>query len=149
MNSKLLIGGLVVVVALVLGFSMKSGAEGPKVIGSTALQNAYQSTTTGSGTGYNLAPAVVTLADTGLGSPCVLGSIIPTVTAAGIITVYDATTSNVSLRAGATSTLRVLASFAASPTVGVYTFDSQCYKGLLFTSVGTQGTTTITYRGNY
>lgn len=66
----------------------------------------------------------------------------------GLMTLYDATTSNVTLRTGqtATSALSVLADFPASTATGTYTFDAVFNQGLLQSGSGAVPTTTITYR---
>lgn len=78
--------------------------------------------------------------------PGTLGSVIITGAGAGSFTLYDATTSNVNLRAGATSTLSVLANFPNSASAGTYTFDENVINGIVVEFVGAQGTSTITYR---
>lgn len=81
-------------------------------------------------------------------TPGALGSVIITVTGTAPLTIYNATTTNVNLRALATSSLEVLASFRASPTVGTYTYDSVATQGILvvFDSTGTIASTTVTFR---
>jgi hypothetical protein len=66
----------------------------------------------------------------------------------GTMTLYDATTSNASLRTGqtATSSLTVLADFPASVAAGTYTFDARFSSGLLLSGSGLLATSTITYR---
>ena len=78
--------------------------------------------------------------------PGALGSVIITGSAAGDLTLYNATTSSVLKRALATSSLQVLANFPLSSAVGTYTFDAVATDGLLAVFSGTQGTSTITYR---
>lgn len=75
-----------------------------------------------------------------------LGSVIITGTSTGNLVLYDATTSNVTLRAGATTTLPILAQFPANAVGGTYTFDEYYQLGLVVEFNGAQGTSTITYR---
>lgn len=81
-----------------------------------------------------------------LGSGSV-GSVVITGAAAGTFELLDASTTNASLRTiTATSSLRKIASFPTSAAVGDYIFDASFYNGLVVEFIGTQGTTTITYR---
>lgn len=83
---------------------------------------------------------------TGPGS---LGSIVITGAAAGTISIYDATTTNINNRTGNTATSTILeASMPASAAVGVYTFDSLVSRGLVISLTGAVATSTITYRQN-
>lgn len=99
----------------------------------------YQGTTTSTGR----FPTLATI-KTGSGS---LGSVIITGAATGIVHIYDATTTNVSLRTGnkATSTI-YLASFPTSAATGTYTFDRNVFDGIIVETIGTMPTTTITFR---
>lgn len=77
-----------------------------------------------------------------------LGSVVITTAGVGKLTLYDATTTNVGLRAPnkATST-QTLANFVITTTVGTYTFDASFYDGLIAEFTGTNvASTTITYR---
>ncbi len=110
------------------------------LLGSVNLANEYHATTTQQIA--PITPAYFTLkSETGA-----LGSVIITGAATGNFTLYDATTTDVTKRAGATSTLTVLAHFPTSAAAGTYTFDEVFFKGLLYTSVGNMGSSTITYR---
>ena len=108
-----------------------------EAIGSVAQSGEYHSVLTGESSGGLDTLQLRT-------GPATLGSIIITGTG-GAITVYNATTSNVNLRAGATSTLDFV-DIPASTAVGTYTFDIIMPDGLLVVLEGTQATTTITYR---
>lgn len=78
-----------------------------------------------------------------------LGSVVITGAAAGVINIYDATTSNVNLRTGQPASSTILeASFPANAATGTYTFDTLLTNGLYVSVVGTMPTTTITYRPN-
>lgn len=68
-------------------------------------------------------------------------------TAGGDIALYDATTTNVSLRTGQLATSSIfIASIPTDLAVGTYTFDANFRWGLLAVTTGTVGTTTILYR---
>jgi hypothetical protein len=127
----------VLAVFLVLYFFVAGNA--PHAAGSVGIGNDYQGTTTSQGRFTN----DITLA-TGTGS---FGSIVITGAAAGVINIYDATTSNVSARTGQTASSTILlASIPASAAAGTYTFDRVYENGLYVDIVGTIPTTTITYR---
>lgn len=101
----------------------------------------YQGTTTSTG---NF--AVDQLVQTGPGT---LGSIVITGAAAGTINIYDATTSNITLRAPSMSSSTILkATMPVSAAANTYTFDVLLSNGLFVNTVGTMPTTTITYRPN-
>lgn len=105
---------------------------------SVPVTNEYFSTTT-----YALSVAERTLR-TGQGS---LAQVTITGDNTGLITFYNATTSNVNLRTGqkATSTITI-ADFPASTPEGTYTFDAQYTDGLLVVTSGAPATSTITWR---
>ena len=78
-----------------------------------------------------------------------LGSVTITGAAAGIFSLYDATTTDVTKRTDtvATSSLVKVANFPTSAAAGTYVFDRVFNLGLLFVQdQGTQGTSTITWR---
>lgn len=107
--------------------------------GSTPRGGEYQGTTTTAG---SFGPLVRVQAE-----PGALGSVVITGAAAGVINIYDATTTNVNLRtAQAATTTLLLATFPASAAAGTYTFDRSFYNGLYVETIGTMPTTTITYR---
>lgn len=103
--------------------------------GSVNVGNAYYSTTT------TTAFLNHTVLRRGTGS---LGSVIITGTGPGIVTIYDATTSDPTLRTRTATT--TLASFQTTATPGTYTFDSTYNDGLLVDFTAGVGSTTITYR---
>ena len=119
-----------------------------QALGSVAVGNQYQSTTTPSVADLtNLCPARVGNASSTTG---VLGAVNVLTTGAGTLTLYDATTSIATSRSAdqATSSIR-LADFPASATVGSYHFDIGFKRGLLvdYTTTGTGvASTTISYR---
>lgn len=109
--------------------------------GSVAVSNEYQATTT-----YAGHPDVdgVRVVRTGQGS---LGSVVITGANTGLISIYNATTSDISQRSPdkASSTI-LIADFPASAAAGTYTFDVLYTDGLLIVQSGAEATSTITYR---
>ena len=126
---------LLLAITVLLALSIFTG-NGVTSIGSVSVSDEYQSIQTGAGlaNGTVLKPV-----------PGVLGSVVVTTTAVGTLTIYNATTSNVTLRAGATSTLEILA-VLSNPTAGTYTYDVEADQGMIVDFSGTQASTTITYR---
>ncbi len=109
------------------------------VEGSVSLNSEYHATTTT--TGSYLGEVVL---QTGVGT---LGSVVITGAAAGIINIYDATTSDITKRAASMSTSSILlATFPASAATGTYTFDRVFYNGLYTSILTATPTTTITFR---
>lgn len=136
-ETKILLG-IIVAVLVAVFISANTGTSGR--LGSVSDSYAYSSVVTGVTSSF---PASGQLVKSGGG---VLGSVVVTGTGTGLMELYDATTTNVNLRAGATSTLTKLASFANSPTVGTYVFDVAFSQGLIIGFVGAQASTTVTYR---
>lgn len=134
-NKTKIIIGIVVVVLLAVLSSYKTSPTAK--LGSIQDGMAYNGVVTG------LGQQTSGLIKLGGGT---LGSVVVTTAGAGSFVLYDATTTNVNLRAGATTTLRQLAAFPGSATVGTYTFDTAYSMGLIVEFTGTQGTTTLTYR---
>jgi len=118
---------------------------------SVAVGNQYQSTTTPTMTDLtNLCPPVyrVGMASSTTG---ILGSVVVTSQNVGDLQIYDATTSNSTLRAVSASSTLLLADFSrktvgATTTSGTYTFDLEFKSGLLVDYIGSFSTSTITYR---
>ncbi len=141
-----LLAGLVVILAAIVGYSMVPAVQPHNAFGSVAVSNEYQATTTATSNVYgttNTADFVIR-GDNTLGSIVVLG-----VTYGGL-TLYDATTTNASLRdpLKSTSTL-IRASIPTGMAAGTYTFDTATFKdGIYVDVVGFMPTTTITYRRN-
>lgn len=107
-------------------------------LGSTQDGQAYTSVTTATGLSYK------DLLKLGGGT---LGSVVITGAGAGTFELYDATTTNSTLRTiTATSSLKKIMSFPASAAAGTYTCDCAFSQGLIAAFVGVQGTTTITFR---
>lgn len=127
----------VLLLALIIGaYAVYVSSE--RALGSVSDTNEYNATTT-----FALSTAVRTL-KTGTGS---LAQVTITGDNTGLITIYNATTSDVNARTGnkATSTL-VIADFPASTPEGTYTFDARFTDGLLVVTSGAPATSTITWR---
>ena len=122
---------------MVVGIGVMVLGKDKSSIGSVTRTSEYHSVLTGDSSGGSALLQLSTV-------PATLGSIVITGTG-GAITVYNATTSDVNLRAGATTTLDVIA-LPASVAVGTYTFDIVLTDGLLIILDGTQATSTITWR---
>jgi hypothetical protein len=106
-------------------------------LGSVSVSNEYQSVTSTS------TPSSPFVFRKGRGT---LGSVVITIAGASgdSMTLYDATTTNATLRTNTATT--VLASFNSNATVGTYTFDTIFNYGLLLEATSKMGSTTITYR---
>lgn len=140
----------VLAVALLLvavTFAMLVPPRPDKAFGSVPVGNQYQSTTTPAvATGTNLCPARSGMASSTTG---VLGAVNILKSGGGTLTVYDATTTDVTKRANMASSSLRLADFNASPTAGSYHFDTEFKYGLLidYTDAGTGvSSTTVSYR---
>ena len=130
---------ITIVLILILGFIfvITNRPEPVTPLGSVARSGEYHSVLTGASSGGSDTLQLTT-------EPATLGSIIITATG-GAITVYNATTSNVTLRAGATTTLDFV-NIPSGTAVGTYVYDLVLPHGLLVVLEGTQATSTITYR---
>ena len=135
--NTLLLLALVGLVGISVFTSSRVEMETVNPIGSVSVSNEYQSIQTG-----NSLPANGTVLKP---VPGVLGSVIVTTTATGVLTIYNATTSNVTLRALATSSLEIIA-ILANPVVGTYTYDIEADQGMIVKFDGIQASTTITFR---
>ena len=108
-------------------------------LGSVSRSSEYHATTTSS---VRFQPETLLL--TGNGT---LGSVVITGAAAGVMNLYDATTSNIDLRTNNLATTSIyVASFPASAAAGTYTFDRILIRGLYVSIIGTMPTSTITWR---
>lgn len=119
-----------------IGLLLFKGENG-LITGSVSPIGVYKSTVTRNHAGT----AITNLSVLGTGS-CTLGSVIITGAGAGVINIYDAT-STVTNAEWATTTL---ATIPANAAAGTYTFDISAYKGILIETVGVVGTSTISYR---
>lgn len=128
--------GLIAAAILLLGFGSLFRTE--PAFGSVQETQEYQATTT-----YALSTAHRVLKP----APGALAQVTITGDNTGLITIYNATTSNASLRAAskATSTI-IIADFPASTPEGTYTFDAAFSDGLLVVTSGAPATSTITWR---
>lgn len=142
--TKLSIGGIVgaLFLTIMFLFAFISG-QSQNVGASVSDGQGYYATTTSTGT----FTYPTTMTPTTTPSSGIFGSVIITGAAAGVINIYDATTTNVNLRTGqrATSTI-LLATFPASTAAGTYTFDRVYNTGLIIDMIGTSPTTTVTYK---
>lgn len=113
-------------------------------MGSTIQGSDYQATTTANNTVYGSFSSSK-LVKSGYGS---LGSIIVTGASAGGINIYDATTTDITLRGNKATNTILVASIPPSLAAGTYVFDVQLSTGLYVDLLagGTMPTTTITYR---
>lgn len=133
-----------IVAVLLIGLFAYAFLQKDPVYGSVSVTDEYMATTTASNSntyGNTISDDKV-LATSSL----TLGSVIITGANTGVWNIYDATTSNVLLRAQASSSL-LIASFPASLAAGTYTFDIRVKDGLLIDlQAGIMPTTTITWR---
>lgn len=129
---------LVLVLGLVLAF-VYGNYQVQQAEGSVAFGNEYRATTTNAGTG-----ATVRLLKNAGGT---LGSVVITGANTGLISFYNATTADATLRNSNYSTSSILlADFPASVAAGTYTFDVDAPLGLLMVTSGLPATATVTFR---
>lgn len=109
------------------------------VVGSVERASEYHGTTTSQG---RFLTDVVLLDNDGT-----LGSVVITGAAAGVINLYDATTTDPAQREASMSSSSILvATIPASAAAGTYVFDRVLRYGLVANITGTIPTTTITFR---
>lgn len=142
MNIKeIAVSGLILLSIIVGGVYLGNQIDVPVNVNSLGSigPDPYMATTTSTGTFANQ-----TLLKTGQGT---LGSVIITGAAAGQILILNATTTNINLREAskATSTIRLL-DIPASAAAGTYSADVAFTDGLVVSILGTQPTTTITWK---
>lgn len=132
--------GLIFVTALLLMSFQSQQAQASIVQGQE-----YIATTTAANSVYGATITGSRIISKHYGS---LSSVVITGANTGIVNFYDATTTNVSLRAPSMSTSSILiASFPASTAAGNYVFDATFANGLYIDLIsGNMPTTTITYR---
>jgi len=139
--NKYFVGLISIIIAVVglsgvIGYQLKGQTE--QKLGSVAQSSEYHATTTS----YRAVPTGVVKTGSG-----VLGSVIITGAGAGMVEIYDATTTNSGLRAASMTTSSIyIASFPASTAAGTYTFDQVFYNGLIIITETVRPTSTITYR---
>ena len=134
-----IIGALVIVFFIGVGFYRTT-----PVNASTPVGGEYTATSTGQGSrGISNFSPIQTFSGT-------LGSVVITAVGTDPIFVYDASTTDATMRGNiATTSLPLIAFFPASEPVGTYTFDAKFVNGLVIVQVGTvanQASTTITWR---
>lgn len=137
-------GGVLVSGAILLMMFGTQLQEAGKQLGSVSVSSEYVATSTAANTVYG-GFTTGRLIKSGYGT---LGQVTITGANTGIVNIYNATTTNVNLRAGnkATSTI-LIASIPASAAAGTYVFDAQFTDGLfLDLNSGIMPTTTVTYR---
>lgn len=109
------------------------------VLAGVSVGSEYNATTT-----FAAHPLAERVLKTGSGT---LGSVVITGDNTGLISFYNATTSNINARIGNTATATILiADFPASSPEGTYTFDTNFNHGLLMVTSGTEATSTVTWR---
>ncbi len=110
-----------------------------KAESSVSQSGEYHGTTTSTGR----FPTLVVLQSTS----GTLGSVVITGAAAGVINIYDATTTSATQRSADQATSSILAAtLPASAAANTYTFDRIMKRGIIVEIVGTMPTSTITYR---
>lgn len=115
----------------------------PKALGSIDSESGYLSTSTRSMLNGTALPNSTVVKN----GPGMLGSVVITGAAAGPMTFYNATTTDVNKRTGNNSTSTIMiATFPASTAAGTYTLDVTFTQGLIYEFSGTAPTSTITYR---
>ena len=132
---------LAAVAVLFVAFAISSISQTSRVYGSISTGEEYQATTTFAG---HTDTDGVRLLKTGQGS---LNAVVITGDNTGLISIYNATTSDVTQRAAnkASSTI-LIADFPASAPEGTYTFDAAFTDGLLLVQSGAEATSTVTFR---
>lgn len=108
---------------------------------SNFVGNDYEATSTKNAIGTTLTDRLL---KTGNGS---FAQVVVTGAAAGQFTLYDATTTNTSLRAASMSTSSLKSwNFPASIVAGTYTFDTEFTYGLFLDTESTAPTSTVMWR---
>ena len=138
MKTTLSIIGAIILIIVAGFFGYQGGKLSQKQpVGSVSQGNEYHSTIVKAG---GVKSGVMTT------YPATLGSIIVPTTMAGILNVYDATTTDATKRAtAATTSLTVIGFLDAGTTAGTYTFDVFSAHGLMY-DYGTISSSTITWR---
>lgn len=138
------IAGLALLGATIAFFAVYFGSIAPTLtVGSVVQGNEYVATSTAANSVYGASVTASKLLKTGQGS---LGSVVVTGANTGIVNFYNATTTDVTQRITATSTI-LIASIPASLAAGTYVFDATFTDGLYIDLVGgNMPTTTVTYR---
>lgn len=129
----------VVFAVLLTVYLIGTSQSSSKVEASTIMGNDYQATTT-----FAASVPLIRVLKSTAGT---LNAVNITGANTGLMTLYNATTSDVTKRTGnkATSTI-MIADFPASAVANNYTFDAEFSDGLLLVGSGSIATSTITYR---
>jgi hypothetical protein len=140
MANKILIGLGIVALSLITSIAVVEMNK-PKTeqsLGSVNQANEYHATTTS----YLAVPTGAV--KEGYGA---LGSVVITGAGAGLIEIFDATTTNSGLRAASMTTTSIqMVSIPESTAAGTYTFDMIFKNGLIITTQTVRPTSTITWR---
>lgn len=144
MNKLLISLGVMVLVLVLAGVIANTGGSS---LGSVATPDAYYSTTTSFANGVGWTGARVVTGTTTAKSG-VLGSVVITKSTAAPISIYDATTTDITKRASVATSSITLATFGASVAAGTYTFDTVFNTGLLIDPMGTGlvASSTVTWK---
>ena len=144
-GSRTLMAVLVAVVIIISGLFLADVFKPSDALGSVVDTAEYMSTTTFAAS----VPVQMVLKSGGSvrATPGSLAQVVITGKNTGLMTLYDATTSDVNLRTGqkATSTI-LLADFPTNAPEGTYTFDAKFNNGLLLIVSGAPATSTIMWR---
>ena len=151
MSEKLLNYAFVLLVGMLFATIFLLVQRPWQVGASVTVGNQYQSTTTPTVADQtNLCPKFGSNPNNvGSSTTGILGSVNVQLTGTGNLSIYDATTSDVTLRAPAATSSLLLADFPISPTAGSYHYDIEFKRGLLidYNNTGTGvASTTISYR---
>jgi hypothetical protein len=133
-NILISVGVVMLIIAGVIGYQLNQPAQ---PLGSVARGSEYH---------YTTRAATTLVSETLKLGTGTFGGFVINVLGTGNTTFYDATTTNVNLRAGATTTLPVIAYVGASQAAGTYTYDTYFQDGLIAVYSGTQGTSSIMWR---
>lgn len=139
--NKLILPALLLLILIGVGWNTIQLQNKDVIVGSVIQSQEYNSVITGS----EIATVNGVALKTRQG---VLGSVVITGANSSALTFYNATTSDVTLRALATSSLEILANIPGATVAGTYTFDIAADIGLVLDIYpgGTAPTSTITYR---
>jgi len=144
LKQKLQLAGIItamIITGFVFAFILNNTAQ--VALGSTIQGSDYQATTTAASNGYGSITAGK-LIKSGYGS---LGTVVITGANTGVVNIYDATTTDITLRGNKATNTILVASIPASAAAGNYIFDIQLATGLYLDLVqGSFPTSTISFR---
>lgn len=137
--SSSLVYGVIVLAILAFVYLIGTSQKIDKVEASTIMGNDYQATTT-----FAASVPLIRQIKSTAGS---LNSVNITGKNTGLLTFYNATTSDITKRTGQVATSSILiADFPTNAPEGTYTFDAEFSNGLLMIGSGAIATSTVTYR---